>query len=113
MFRRKFFILILNIVMLVWASLAQAYVGLCCAHCGGNMPLNIPGGGIPMLLFSKIFNHAIASAPVINGIPITVKMAEMAISLKRQTGQGVSRASDYAKAPEHIIEEFLAHPKGL
>ena len=73
----------------------------------------IPGGGIPMLLFSKIFNHAIASAPVINGIPITVKMAEMAISLKRQTGQGVSRASDYAKAPEHIIEEFLAHPKGL
>ena len=47
MFRRKFFILILNIVMLVWASLAQAYVGLCCAHCGGNMPLNIFGGGIP------------------------------------------------------------------
>jgi hypothetical protein len=40
-------------------------------------------------------------------------MAEMAISLKRQTGQGVSRASDYAKAPDHIIEEFLAHPKGL
>ena len=73
----------------------------------------IPGGGIPMLLFSKIYNHAIASAPVINGIPITVKMAEMAISLKRQTGQGVSRASDYAKAPDHIIEEFLGHPKGL
>ncbi len=47
MFRRKFFILILNIVMLVWTSLAQAYVGLCCAHCGGNMPLNIFGGGIP------------------------------------------------------------------
>ena len=47
MLRRKFFILILNIVMLVWASLAQAYVGLCCAHCGGNMPLNIFGGGIP------------------------------------------------------------------
>ncbi|QPJ66720.1 MAG: transporter [Candidatus Nitrohelix vancouverensis] len=26
---------------------ATAYVGLCCAHCGGNMPLNIMGGGIP------------------------------------------------------------------
>ncbi|KPV40691.1 hypothetical protein AN478_05920 [Thiohalorhabdus denitrificans] len=26
---------------------AQAYVGLCCAKCGGNMPMNIPGGGVP------------------------------------------------------------------
>ncbi|MFQ5645938.1 MAG: hypothetical protein ACE5GM_03330 [bacterium] len=25
----------------------KAYIGLCCRHCGGNMPLNIPGGGIP------------------------------------------------------------------
>lgn len=30
-----------------WAMAAQAYIGLCCAHCGGNMPLNIFGGGIP------------------------------------------------------------------
>ena len=73
----------------------------------------IPGGGIPMLLFSKFFNHNIDTAPVINGIPIAVKMAEMAISLKKQTGQGVSRNSDYAKAPDQIIEEFLTNPKGL
>ena len=26
---------------------AQAYVGLCCGKCGGNMPMNIPGGGVP------------------------------------------------------------------
>ncbi len=25
----------------------QAYIGLCCGKCGGNMPMNIPGGGIP------------------------------------------------------------------
>jgi len=24
----------------------EAYLGLCCGKCGGNMPLNIPGGGI-------------------------------------------------------------------
>ena len=47
MFRKNVFILTLNIVMLVWVSLAQAYIGLCCAHCGGNMPLNLTGGGIP------------------------------------------------------------------
>jgi len=47
MFRKKVFILFLNLFLLLWASLAQAYIGLCCAHCGGNMPLNIVGGGIP------------------------------------------------------------------
>jgi len=26
---------------------AAAYSGLCCAKCGGNMPMNILGGGIP------------------------------------------------------------------
>ena len=26
---------------------AQAYIGLCCGKCGGNMPMNIPGGGVP------------------------------------------------------------------
>ena len=73
----------------------------------------IPGGGIPMLLFSKFHNHTIDTAPVINGIPIAVKMAEMAVSLKQLTGQGVSRTGDYTKAPDHVIEEFLSHPKGL
>ncbi len=26
---------------------AYAYIGLCCGKCGGNMPMNIAGGGIP------------------------------------------------------------------
>ena len=73
----------------------------------------IPGGGIPMLLFSQFDNHQIDGAPVINGIPIAVKMAEMAVSLKRLTGQSVSRTGDYTKAPPEVIEEFLTHPKGL
>jgi allantoin racemase len=73
----------------------------------------IPGGGIPMLLFSQIRDHRVGAAPVINGIPIVVKMAEMAVKLRGINGLGVSRVSDYAKAPEHVIEEFLAHPRGL
>ena len=73
----------------------------------------IPGGGIPMLLFSKFHNHTIDDAPVINGIPIVMKMAEMAVNLKRMTGQGVSRVSDYVKAPPEVLEEFMTHPKGL
>ena len=66
-----------------------------------------------MLLFSNFRDHQIDGAPVLNGIPIAVKMAEMAVELKRLTGQGVSRSGDYTKAPDHIIEEFLTHPKGL
>lgn len=73
----------------------------------------IPGGGIPMLLFAQFHDHQIDGAPVINGIPIAVKMAEMAVSLRALTGQGVSRTGDYTKAPPEVIEEFLTHPKGL
>ena len=73
----------------------------------------IPAGGIPMLLFSKIHDHRVGAAPVINGIPIVVKMTEMAVKLRQLTGLGVSRVSDYVKAPDHVIEEFLTHPKGL
>ena len=73
----------------------------------------IPAGGIPMLAFSGIEDHRVGAAPVINGIPIVVKMAEMAVKLRRLTGLGVSRVSDYVKAPDHVIEEFISNPKGL
>ncbi len=71
----------------------------------------IPAGGIPMLLFSTIANHNIDGAPVINGIPIAVKMAEMSAKLRKYNGQTVSRVSDYNKAPPEIIAEFMANPK--
>ena len=73
----------------------------------------IPAGGIPMLLFSQIHDHRVGPAPVVNGIPIVVKMAEMAVDLRRLSGLGVSRRSDYVKAPDAVIDEFLGHPKGL
>ena len=73
----------------------------------------IPGGGIPMLLFSAIHGHAVDGAPVINGIPIAMKMAELAVKLRKLAGVGVSRAGEFVKAPPEIIEEFMTNPKGL
>lgn len=73
----------------------------------------IPGGGIPMLLMSQHPTFTVDGAPVVNGIPIVVKMAEMAVRLRTLCGLEVSRAGDYAKAPDDIIKEFMAHPKGL
>jgi allantoin racemase len=73
----------------------------------------IPGGGIPMLLFASIRDHVVEGAPVINGIPIVVKMAEMAVKLRRLSGLGVSRVSDYIQPPPEVLEEFMTHTKGL
>jgi len=35
------------VMLLIALPTAEAYVGLCCGKCGGNMPMNIPGGGVP------------------------------------------------------------------
>jgi len=44
----KRLIQIIQVLLLSGISVsAHAYVGLCCGKCGGNMPMNIPGGGIP------------------------------------------------------------------
>src|SRR5262249_59936082 len=59
----------------------------------------IPGGGIPMLLFSAIRGHAVDGAPVINGIPIVVKMAEMAAKLRRAPGLATSPRPPCARPP--------------
>ena len=78
-----------------------------------GVDLLIPGGGIPMLLFARYHGHKVGEAPVVNGIPLAMKMAEMAVKMKRMTGLDISRVSDYTKAPDFVIEEFLTHPKGL
>ena len=78
-----------------------------------GIELLLPGGGIPMLLFVDEYQHNVNGAPIINGIEVVVKMAEMAVSLGRSSGVSVSRVGDYSKPPPEIIEEFLTHPKGL
>lgn len=79
----------------------------------GGVEVLIPGGGIPMLLFGRLFDHNVDGAPVIDGIPIVVKMAEMAVKLRRLNGLSVSRTADFAKPSPALVEEFLSHPKGL
>ncbi len=45
--RSKLFQGALLLSVMIWAPAANAFIGLCCGKCGGNMPMNIPGGGIP------------------------------------------------------------------
>src|SRR5262245_25158837 len=64
----------------------------------------VPAGGLPMMLFSG----EIDGAPVVNGITLIAKSAEMAVKLRRQAGMfSVSRRSNYAKPPEKALKEFL------
>ncbi len=71
----------------------------------------IPAGGIPMLLFSQIEGFRVEGAPVLNGLPVALRMTEMAIEFKRNFGLEVSRTRDFTLPPEHILEEFLHNPK--
>jgi len=39
--------LMLALFVLSLPQQAEAYMGICCGKCGGNMPMNIAGGGVP------------------------------------------------------------------
>jgi len=95
---------------------ARAYVGLCCGKCGGNMPMNIPGGGVPgtheyRLKISPMFMHMdglrdgtdsvnpddLLGMPVVGGQPTGKYMAvptEMDMSMLNLTA-GYSFTDDF------------------
>ena len=68
----------------------------------------IPAGGLPMLLFARECPFMIDGAPVLSGIAVVAKAAEMALGLRSATQAFISRRGTYAKAPPEAIKEFLA-----
>lgn len=65
----------------------------------------VPAGGLPMMLFSG----EIYGVPVVNGITVIAKSAEMAIKLRKLGAGLVSRRSNFAKPPEKALQEFLGN----
>ena len=63
----------------------------------------VPAGGLPMMLFSGEMD----GAPVVNGITLIAKSAEMAIKLRQHGAAKVSRRSNFAHPPEKALKEFL------
>jgi Asp/Glu/hydantoin racemase len=63
----------------------------------------VPAGGLPMMLFSGELD----GAPVVNGVTLIAKSAEMAIKLRKLGMAKVSRRSNYVKPPEKALKEFL------
>jgi allantoin racemase len=63
----------------------------------------VPAGGLPMMLFGGEFE----GAPVVNGVTLVAKTAELAVKLRKQGMFKVSRRSNYVKPPEKSLKEFL------
>lgn len=64
----------------------------------------VPAGGLPMMLYGgKLFE----GAPVVNGITLIAKSAEMAIKLRKLGVGQVSRRSNFVKPPDKALKEFL------
>ena len=64
----------------------------------------VPAGGLPMMLFG---GTEMDGAPVINGVTLVAKTAEMAVRLREHGMFKVSRRSNYVKPPEKALKEFL------
>ena len=67
----------------------------------------VPAGGIPMMLFGGEHGAHIDGAPIVNGMTVIAKSAELAVKLKRDAGIAVSRRSNYARPPEKALDEFM------
>ena len=71
----------------------------------------VPTGGIPMMLFENECGANVDGAPVVNGVTVVIKAAEMAVKLRRLGGMGVSRVpqSGFAMPDAKTLDEFLNH----
>ena len=64
----------------------------------------VPAGGLPMMLYG---GKPFEGAPVVNGVTLIAKSAEMAIKLRKLGVGHVSRRSNLVHPPEKALKEFL------
>jgi allantoin racemase len=71
----------------------------------------VPTGGIPMMLFGNEPGANVDGAPIVNGVTVVIKAAEMAVKLKRLGFPIASRhpQSGFALPSPQALEEFLRH----
>lgn len=71
----------------------------------------IPAGGIPMLLLSRMHGLQVDGAPVLNGLPVALRMCEMAVEMRAKFGLETSRTPEFVRPPREVLDEFLHHPR--
>jgi allantoin racemase len=65
----------------------------------------IPAGGIVMTLLTDAGIHDIDGAPVVNGAMALVKIGELAVGIKRLTGQFTGKKLTYAPPSGSLLED--------
>jgi len=90
------------------AKLAPKWEKECRTLLDAGADVIVPAGGLPMMLFGAERGANIDGAPIVNGVTLVAKMAELAVRLREQSGMfAVSRRSNYVKPPEKALKEFL------
>jgi Asp/Glu/hydantoin racemase len=79
----------------------------CRALLAAGADVIVPAGGLPMMLYGAEPGANIDGAPIVNGMTVIAKAAEMAIKLKRDAGIAVSRRSNFVRPPDKALKEFL------
>jgi len=70
----------------------------------------VPTGGIPMMLFGEESNANVDGAPIVNGVTVVIKAAEMAVKLAQLGVPVISRIpqSGFALPSAQTLDEFSA-----
>jgi allantoin racemase len=63
----------------------------------------VPAGGLPMMLYAAQPGASIDGAPIVNGISVIAKTAEIFVRMRTS----VSRRSNFARPPDKALREFL------
>jgi Asp/Glu/hydantoin racemase len=77
----------------------------------GGADVIVPTGGIPMMLFGKEPGANVDGAPIVNGVTVVIKAAEMAVKLKHLGESVASRIpqSGFGLPSDQTLDEFLRH----
>ncbi len=66
----------------------------------------IPAGGIVMSLLAKSAVHAVDKAPIVNGVVGLLKVAELAVQMKRLTGYFTSKTMMYSPPTGELLRDI-------
>jgi len=66
----------------------------------------IPAGGIVMAILARAGVHAVDRAPIVNGVIGLLKVAELAVQMKRLTGHFTSKSMMYAPPAGDLLRDI-------
>ena len=90
------------------AKLAPKWERECRILLDAGADVIVPAGGLPMMLFGSERGANYEGAPIVNGVTLIAKSAEMAVKLRESAGMAaVSRRSNYVNPPEKALKEFI------